>query len=197
MTTLLGAMDEMAEAMTAVNASRRQVRGVGAWRDQIAAAVLAGQEAGAAHAGQLAGTVPGSQTHGQWMTTADAIIATLASHAAEADEMAGEAREEADEYRGEEKRFRAQQASCEQRGLSEGAALNGTMAANAAQEAEEAEERAEACEAWAAAATDAAAQGAALTASEDAIHQPVGRAIADAGGRAWIADDKTFITGGA
>jgi hypothetical protein len=197
MTTLLGAMDEMAEAMTAVNASRRQVRGVGAWRDQVAAAVLAGQEAGAGHAGQLAGTVPGSHTHGQWMTTADAIIATLASHAAEAEEMAGEARELADEARGEEKRFRAQQASCEQRGLSEGAAMAGTMAANAAQEAEEAEERVEACEAWAAAATDAAAQGAALTASEDAIHQPVGRAIADAGGRAWIADDKTFITGGA
>jgi hypothetical protein len=131
------------------------------------------------------------------MTTADTIIATLASQAAEAEEMAAEARDQADEARGNEKRFRAQQAECEQRGLSEGAALAGTMAENAAQDAEDAEERAEAGEAWAAAAADAAAQGAALTAREDAIHQPVGRAIADAGGRAWIANDKTFITGGA
>jgi hypothetical protein len=197
MTTLLGAMDEMAEAMTTVNASRRQVRGVAAWRDQVAAAVLAGREAGADHAGQLAGTVPGSQTHGQWMTTADTIIATLASQAAEAEAMAGESRELADDARGREQRANAGRAQAEADENHEAAAAFAAQAASAADDAEDAEEHAEACEAWAAAATDAAAQGAALTAREDAIHQPVGRAIADAGGRAWIADDKTFITGGA
>ena len=33
-----------------------------------------------------------------------------------------------------------------------------------------------------------------LTAREDAVHAPVGHAIADAGGGAWIAEDKHFIT---
>jgi hypothetical protein len=197
MSSILAAMNDMADAMTAVNASRRQVAGVAAWRDLAAASVTAGQAAGAPHTGELAAPAAGSRTHGQWMTTADAIIITLNGHAAEAEAMAGEALEAADDARGRQRRANAGRAQAEADGRPDEASAFAAQAAGAAQDAEDAEDQADACEAWAAAAADASAYGAALTAREDAVHAPVGHAIAAAGGRAWIADDKHFLTGGA
>jgi len=197
MPTILAAMNDMADAMTAVNASRRQIRGVAAWRDLVAAAVEAGQAAGAERAGLLAAPVTGSQTHAQWMATADAIIATLADHNAEAEAIAADARELADDAHETRRRADADRAQAEAHELHQQAAACARRAAAAARDAEEFEERAEACEAWAAACRDASAYGASLAAREDDIHAPVSHAIAAAGGRAWIADDKHFLAGGA
>jgi hypothetical protein len=195
-TTILAAMTAMADDMTAVNASRRQVRGVASWRDAVAAAVTAGQAAGAADADVLTADVPGSLTHARWMTTADTVIATLHSQAAAAEEMAGEAREAADEARGRASRARRAEAEAEACELPDEAAAHAARANAADDEADDADEAADAFDAWAAAAADAARQGAALTAREDDIHAPVGQAVAAGGGRAWIADDKQFNTGG-
>jgi hypothetical protein len=196
-TTILAAMNDMADAMTAVNASRRQVSGIATWRDLAAAAIAAGQEAGASHVGRLTAPAAGSRTHGQWMTTADAIITTLDGHAAEAEAMAAAARGRAADAREQERRASAARAQAEAAEFYGEAAAHARRAAAAAKEAQAAEEHAEACEAWAAAAADASAYGVALTVREDAVHAPVGRAVADAGGRAWIANDKHFLTGGA
>lgn len=197
MHSILAAMNDMADAMTAVNASRRQVSGVATWRDLAAASVTAGQAAGAPHAGQLAVPDAGSQTHGRWMATADAIITTLAGHAAEAEAMAAGAREDAGGARETERRATAARAQAEAEGLPDQAAAHARRAAAAAEEAEALEEHADACEAWAVAASDASAYGAGLTVREDAVHAPVGHVIAAAGGHAWIADDKHFLSGGA
>jgi hypothetical protein len=195
--SILAAMNDMADAMTAVNASRRQVAGVAAWRDLAAASVTAGQAAGAPHAGQLAVPAAGSRTHGQWMATADAIITTLSGHAAEAEAMAAGAREEAEDARETERQANAARAQAEADELPDQAAAQARRAASAADEAEKWEEHAEACEAWAVAASDASAYGVALTVREDAVHAPVGHTVATGGGRAWIANDKHFLTGGA
>jgi hypothetical protein len=195
-TTILTAMRDMAEDMTAVNASRRQVRGVASWRDAVTAAVAAGQAAGSVSAGQLGAKVPGSRTHAGWMATADAVIATLDSQAAEAEEMATEAREAAEDARSRAQQASARRAQAEADELPAEAAAHAARAQEAADEADEADEAADVFDAWAAAATDAARQGAMLTAREDEIHAPVGAAIAAGGGTDWIADDKHFNTGG-
>jgi hypothetical protein len=195
--SILAAMNDMADAMTAVNASRRQVTGVAAWRDLVAAAVTAGGEAGAGHAGELAASVGGSRTHGQWMATANAIILTLDCHGAEAEAMAADAHDRADDARAAKRRADADRAQAEDDDLPDQAADCARRAADAERDAADAEEEAEACEAWGAASADASACGVRLTASEDEIHAPVGQAIAAVGGRAWIAGDKHFLTGGA
>jgi hypothetical protein len=195
--TIADAINDMADAMTAVNASRRQAGGVAAWRDLAAAAVAAGQSAGAWHAGNLAVPPAGSRTHGQWMATATAITATLRGHAAEAESLAAGSREQATEAVNRSGEHRARAAAAEQAGQGEAAAMHAALADDAGREARQAEQRAGACDAWAAAAADAAAYGRALATREDSIHQPVGRAIADAGGTDWIAEDKHFLTGGA
>jgi hypothetical protein len=195
--TIADAMTEMADAMTAVNASRRQAGGVAAWRDLAAAAVAAGHSAGAWHAGQLAAEAAGSRTHGQWMATATTIIITLRGHSAEAQALAAQCREQAAEATERQAEHLVSQARAEQDGRSDAAAVHADLAAGAARDAEQADQAAEVFDAWAAAAADAAAYGRALTTREDSIHQPVGQAVAAAGGRAWIADDKHFLTGGA
>lgn len=196
-TTILAAMTAMTEDMTAVSASRRQVRGVASWRDAVAAAVTAGQAAGAASAGMLTADVPGSRTHARWMTTADTVIATLDSHAAEAEAKACDARERAEEARKAERRANALRQLAENGEIEGQVAIYVKLAADAAAEAEAFEELTEACEAWAAAAANASAHGVRLAAREDEVHAPVGQAIAAGGGQAWIADDKHFNTGGA
>jgi hypothetical protein len=124
------------------------------------------------------------------MATADAIITTLAGHAAEAEAMAAGAREDAGDARETERQANAARAQAEADELPDQAAACARRAAAAAEDAE-------ACEAWAVAASDASAYGVGLTVREDAVHAPVGHAIAAAGGRAWIADDKHFLSGGA
>lgn len=194
MRTIVAAMNDMADAMTAVNASRRQVGGVAAWRDLVIAAVAAGRAAGAGHAGRLAVPAQGSLTHGQWLATAGAVITTLDGHVAEAEAAAGAARGRAAEARDQQEQAEAGLAQAEADERPEAAAAYAALADAAAEEAEWAEGHAGACEAWAAAASDASGYGAALTRREDAIHAPVGAAVADAGGGAWIAEDKHFIT---
>lgn len=198
MYSIFAVMNDMADAMTAVNASRRQVTGVAAWRDLTAASIAAGHAAGAPHAGQL--TTPaaaGSRTHIRWMATADAIIITLSGHAAEAEMLAHLAWERAEEAREVEEQAKARRAQAEADDQPDAAAAYGRLADAAAEEAEKEERHAAALDAWAVAASDASAYGVALTVREDAVHAPVGRAVAAAGGRAWIANDKHFLTGGA
>ena len=197
MSSILAAMNDMADAMTAVNASRRQVTGVAAWRDLAAAAIAAGQAAGSPTAGDLAVPAAGSRTHGRWMATAGAIITTFDGHAAEAEMLAFLARERAVEARKVEEQAEARRGQAEADDLPDAAAAYGRLADAAAEEAEKAERHAAALDAWAVAAADASAYGVRLAAREDAVHQPVGHAVADVGGRAWIANDKHFLTGGA
>lgn len=197
MLRILAAMNDMADAMTAVNASRRQVRGVAVWHDLAAAAVSAGQAAGAPHAGNLTAPAAGSRTHGQWLATADAVITTLSSHAAEAEMLTRFALDRAAEARDQQEQAEALRAQAEADDCPDAAAAYVALATAAEKEAKRAETRATVCEAWAAAAADASAYGVKLTVRENAVHQPVGHAVADAGGRAWIANDKHFLTGGA
>lgn len=196
MSSILAVMNDMAEAMTAVNASRRQIRGVAAWHDACAASVNAGHAAGAVHAGEMTGTgvLPGSETHWRWLTTAEAVILALGGHAAEAEALALAARERAANARDLERQAQEYRAQAEADENMDAAAAFAAQAAAFAREAEKAEARVAACDAWAVAANDAAAQGTALTAQENEIHAPVAVAVSDAGGTAWIAQDKHFLT---
>ena len=95
MDTIDSTMNDMAEAMTSVNASPVQVRGIAGWRGQVDAAVAAGSAAGGSWPGLMRADAVGSQRHVLWLATAGAVIQTMAMQAAEAQGMAADARERA------------------------------------------------------------------------------------------------------
>lgn len=193
-TALTSVMNEMADSMTAANASRRQVSGIAQWADLVTAAEDAARVARADD--PQIGVVPGSGTHRRWMDTAAAVIGELGRQAAEAEVIAAQCRDMADDARETARNERAEEHRCMTYGFVEDGLRAGTRARSAAAKAERLEEKADACDTWRAAVLDAAAYGRHLTESEDQIHTPVGLAYADGGGRAWIAGDKTFLSGG-
>jgi hypothetical protein len=206
---LHGAMDVMAEAMTAVNASRRQVSGIAAWRDQITAMTCARDEAErvlgeATRARFLRAEIPGAGTHRDWRTSAEAVIAVLAANGNEAAllAVAAEDRERAAvQDAGTAREGERQAWHMARTTVNEGdAALWAEAARACAAEAEAAGRRGyaergvtTACRDWQAAAGSARARGRALVRREDQIHIPVGEAIAAGGGRRWIAAGKDFL----
>lgn len=192
--TLTGVMNEMADSMTAANASRRQVSGIAQWADMVTAAEEAARIAD--WYVPWLGTVPGSRTHRRWMESAAEVIAELGRHATEADVLAAQARDDAGNARDTARAARAEERAHLEAQMSQDARRAGRRAADAEAKAARLEDKADACDAWQAAALDAAAYGRHLTESEDQVHAPVGIAYADAGGRAWIAGDKTFLSGG-
>lgn len=191
---LTGVMNEMADSMTAANASRRQVSGIAQWADLVTAA----EEAARIADGYVPwlGTAPGSRTHRRWMDSAAEVIAELDRQAAEAEILAAQVRDDADDARDTARAARAEERDHSKAMTGQDALRAGMRAANAETKAARLEEKADACDAWRAAALDAASYGRHLTESEDEIHTPVGIAYAGAGGRAWIAGDKTFLRGG-
>jgi hypothetical protein len=206
---LPGALTVMAEAMTAVNASRRQVSGIAAWRDQITAMTCLRDEAErvlgeAVRARFLRAEIPGAGTHRDWRTSAEAVTAVLAANQDEAARLAGAAedREQAAERDAETAREGERHAwHMARTTVNEGdAALWAEAAQACAAEAGAADQRAyaergvsTACREWQEAAGSARARGRALVRREDQIHIPVGEAIAAGGGRNWIAAGKDFL----
>lgn len=193
-TALTGVMNEMADSMTAANASRRQVSGIAWWADLVTAAEEAARIAWADDT-QI-GTVRGSRTHRRWMDTAAEVISELRRQAAEAEVTAAQYRDRAEDARETARNARAEERRCLDGLRVEEGMHAGARAGSAEKKAEQLEVEADACDVWRAAALDAAAYGQHLTESEDQIHTPVGIAYADSGGRAWIAGDKTFLSGG-
>lgn len=193
-TALTSVMNEMADSMTAANASRRQVSGIAQWADLVTAAEEAARLAGADDS--RIGVVPGSGTHRRWMDTAAAVIGELGRQAVESEVTAVQCRDKASEARETARNERAEERRCMTYGFVEDGLRAGARAGSAEKKAERLEAEADACDTWRAAVLDAAAYGRHLTESEDQIHTPVGIAYADGGGRAWIAGDKTFLSGG-
>jgi hypothetical protein len=191
--TLPGAMADMADSMTAVNASRRQVGGVAKWRDLVDAAIAAGLGAGGDGSAPEA-DVAGSRVHAPWMATAQAIISALDMLAARAAALACYARERAGQAAADARRASAACDAAIAAGDHAAAAVAADQANAALRAAHLADENADACDAWSAAAADAAACGRGLAAGEHEIAVRVGVALAAAGGRRWVAGDKTFFT---
>lgn len=204
-----GAITVMADAMTAVNASRRQVGGTARWRDLVTAMITARDVAeGAMEARtvsrRLRADVPGASTHRDWRGTAGAAVTILARNAAEAEQLAWTARDRAEAalYAA----GRAREAEREALALAGAASSEGetaywlAVARDCAARARAADARAgrqariaRACTLWQLAAESARACGRALIRRENAVHLPVGTAVAAAGGRAWIAGRKEFL----
>lgn len=194
---LTGAMTAMADAMTAVNASRRQVRGVAGWLGYVPAADAAAQAAVtaahrcrylvsgndddlAAYVTQILAaidppdrpvSIPVQGTHRGWRDAAAAITAEFTRQARAAGQAAAAASH-----------------------------LTGLAAAVAGERgqavAAQAGYCADQCGQWQATATDAAGYGTAMARREDQIHIPVGEAVAVGGGTQWLATSKQFHTEG-
>lgn len=206
---LTDAMTVMAEAMTAVSASRRQVSGVARWRDLIAAMTDAREDAeqamGTATLSRtLQADVPGAGTHRDWRESATAICRVLGGNAGEASrrqaaatQRAVIARQDALDARHAQQEALMEAATALHEGIAaawrEQAQACADQARAADQSADRDEHIARQCAQWYAAADAARWYGKALTRREDAIHVPVGEAIAAAGGQAWIAADKQFL----
>ena len=167
----------MLGCITAADASRRQVNGILAWRDQVRHALAKAQAAGGT-AGTKAPAVP-STTHRAWLVASGAIVDALYTQSTAAGILRCECEAAAEE-------LEAEAAATEDEDEDEAGELLTQAAALRA--------RAEAATVWQIAALEAAAAGRSLTTAEDAIARPVGEAIAAAGGVREVPGAKHYLT---
>lgn len=165
----------MLGCITAADASRRQVNGILAWRDQVRHALAKAQAAGGT-AGTKAAVVP-STTHRAWLVASGAIVDALYTQAAAAARLRCECEAAAEALEAEAAATQDEDEAGEL--LAQAAALRA---------------RAEAATVWQIAALEAAAAGRSLTTAEDAIARPVGEAIAAAGGVREVPGAKHYLT---
>lgn len=164
---ILAAMIEMETALTAETAPERQLAGVREWCLEVARAVVAAD---------VCGSSTGLTIRTEWAPNQPITHRLwLATCRAVIDALHAQAAHADALYR---------------------AALAEAGNAKTKRRRQAALERAQRAVAWKTAAAHAASLGTGLTAREDAILRPVGRAIAAAGGPAEVAKDKHYHQGG-
>lgn len=181
------AFNVMLGSLFSVHAGRSQVAGVFAWRETACAAAARARALGERAFVSGAGA---TVTHGRWMAVCGSIIGALRVMEQQAELLALDAAEYAAAAERDRERLMAAAAAA-----ADDPALRNDLLARAMEAERErgkAELRKAAAQEWRLACNDAAAQGEFLARAQDAVLAPVGAAVADNGGLAETALDKTY-----